>query len=107
MHKLSSNEYPEHMLTTTTANPAVVPEPVQPADADVDPGQRFAHGTEQCQFPDCTVIKIFRDRDAYAQHLKKVHRVSDDDFSLYMSRPDHYLHCHTMQKAWMQVSLHL
>ncbi|KAK0275517.1 hypothetical protein LTR91_019192 [Friedmanniomyces endolithicus] len=73
VHKLSSREYPGYLPTAATANPAVVPGPVQPTNADIDPGRRFAHGTQQCQIPDCIVTRVFKDRDAYAQNLQTVH----------------------------------
>ncbi|TKA45469.1 hypothetical protein B0A54_04008 [Friedmanniomyces endolithicus] len=85
VHKLSSRAYPEYMPTAATANPAVVPGPVQPTNADIDPGRRFAHGTQQCQISDCIVTRVLKDRDAYAQDLQTVHGVPRNDHSLYMS----------------------
>ncbi|KAK0357261.1 hypothetical protein LTR02_000099 [Friedmanniomyces endolithicus] len=85
VHKLSSGEYPEHMPTTTTANPAVVPEPVQPTAIAPAPRRLFAHGSQRCVLQDCAPTTIFRTRDGYVARLREPHGVSRADYGLYMS----------------------
>ncbi|KAK1073807.1 hypothetical protein LTR12_012357 [Friedmanniomyces endolithicus] len=85
VHKLSSNRYHEHMQTTTTANPAVVLEPVQPVAIAPAPRRLFAHGSQQCTVQGLASTMIYKSRDSYVAPLREPHGVSRADYSLYMS----------------------